>query len=97
MFELVYKMPTGKEINNLVNIAITAIFGFGIALFLGATLLTALGTGTQGWNAVNAILGGFSSAITTVFVPIISIFFILFLYSYVRSKGLLGGGKGTHE
>ena len=92
----------------IVEFAIIAIFGFGIALYLGSTLMGAIGTQkvaidnnalndivvkTVGANAVNNIINGFSSAISTVLVPVISIIFVLFLYLIVRASGLLGGKK----
>ena len=79
-----------KETNKIVEFAITALFGFGIALYLGSTLLTALGSGA-GAEAVNALITGFTTAITTVLVPVISIIFILFLYLIVKHAGILGG------
>jgi hypothetical protein len=57
---------------------------------LGSTLLTALGSGA-GATAVNALITGFTEAITTVLVPVISIIFILFLYLIVKHAGILGG------
>ena len=76
----------------IVEFAIIAIFGFGIALYLGSTLLTALPAGTAA-NAVTNVIGGFSTAISTVLVPVISIIFVLFLYMIVKASGLLGGKK----
>ena len=85
---------TASAIKDLVEVALIAIFGFGIAFYLGATFLTALVSGLA-FNAVNSILGGFASAITTVFIPIISILFILFLYDIAKKRGLFGkNGKG---
>jgi hypothetical protein len=88
-------MAWTKEVQHIVEFAIVAIFGFGIALYLGGTLVTALPTNSVAYGAVNSIMTGFSSAITTVLVPVIAIVFILFLYMIVKSTGLLGkmGGK----
>ena len=79
-----------KETNNIVEFAIVAVFGFGIALYLGSTLFSALPANSAAANAVNAIIQGFGSAITTILVPVIAIIFILFLYLIVKHTGILG-------
>ena len=79
-----------NETERIVEFAILAVFGFGIALYLGSTLYTALPAGSTAATAVNTIIGGFSTAITNVLVPIISIIFIVFLYLIVKASGLLG-------
>ncbi len=88
-------MGWSKETEHIVEFAIIAIFGFGIALYLGSTLYTALPANSVAATAVNAIIQGFSTAISNVLVPIISIIFILFLYLIVKHTGLLGkiGGR----
>jgi len=78
------------ETQNIVEFAILAIFGFGIALYLGSVFLTAMPSGGVAATAVNSIIGGFSTAITNVLVPIISIVFVLFLYLIVKHSGILG-------
>jgi len=82
-----------KETENIVEFAILAIFGFGIALYLGSVFLTALPSGGAAATAVNSLVGGFGSAISTILVPIISIIFVLFLYLIVKHSGILGKGK----
>jgi heme/copper-type cytochrome/quinol oxidase subunit 2 len=79
-----------NETDKIVEFAIVAVFGFGIALYLGSTLFTALPPNSSAANAVNAIIAGFGSAITTILVPIIAIVFILFLYMIVKHTGILG-------
>jgi len=86
-----------RETENIVEFAILAIFGFGIALYLGSTFLGAMPAGSTAATAVNSIIGGFSTAITNVLVPIISIVFVLFLYLIVKHSGILGGKKEKHE
>jgi hypothetical protein len=86
-----------RETENIVEFAILSIFGFGIGLYLGSVFLQALPSGSTAYNAVNSIIGGFSTAITNVLVPIIAIVFVLFLYLIVKHSGILGGKKGTHE
>jgi len=49
--------------------------------------------GSVAATAVNSIISGFSTAITNVLVPIISIVFVLFLYLIVKHSGILGKGK----
>jgi len=98
-------MSWSKETENIVEFAILAIFGFGIALYLGSVLLQALSSGntpiysngvivgwhnTTAYNATHAIIGGFGSAIQQVLVPVISIIFVLFLYLVVKHSGILG-------
>lgn len=82
-----------KDAENLGKLAVALVFGLGIALYLGSTLYTALPVNSVAAVAVNSIIGGFSSAITTVLVPVISILFILFLYMVAKKAGLLGSGK----
>ncbi|MEM3845259.1 MAG: hypothetical protein QXU98_06110 [Candidatus Parvarchaeota archaeon] len=86
-------MAWSKETEHIVEFAITAIFGFGIALYLGSTLYTALPTNSVAATAVNNIINGFNTAITQVLVPVIAIIFIIFLYLIVKHAGLLGGHK----
>nr|APG80669.1 hypothetical protein [uncultured microorganism] len=85
-----------RETERIVEFAIVAIFGFGIALYLGSTLAKALPANSVAATAVNGIIQGFSTAITNVLVPIISIIFIIFLYLIVKKTGLIGklGSKG---
>jgi len=64
-----------------------------LALYLGSVFLSAIPTGSTAAAAVNSIIGGFSTAITNVLVPIISIVFVLFLYLIVKHSGILGKGK----
>ena len=73
-------MSWSDHINELVGVAIAAIFGFGIALYFGSTFLTALPSGSIAANTVSNVIVGFGNAISTVFVPIILVLFILFLY-----------------
>ncbi|MEM3846069.1 MAG: hypothetical protein QXU98_10255 [Candidatus Parvarchaeota archaeon] len=86
-------MAWSKETEHIVEFAITAIFGFGIALYLGSTLYSGLPANSVAGQAVNNIINGFNTAITNVLVPIISIIFIIFLYLIVKHAGLLGGTK----
>jgi len=82
-----------KETENIVEFAILAIFGFGIALYLGSIFLGALTSGSTAYTAVNSIIAGFGTAISNILVPIISIIFVLFLYLIVKHTGILGGKK----
>jgi heme/copper-type cytochrome/quinol oxidase subunit 2 len=82
-----------EETHNIVEFAIVAVFGFGIALWLGDTLYTAMPANSVAANAVNSIIGGFNSSIGSVLVPIISVIFVLFMYLIVKHTGLLGGKK----
>jgi len=86
-----------RETENIVEFAILSIFGFGIGLYLGSVFLQALPSGSAGYTAVNNIMAGFSSAISNVLVPVISIVFVLFLYLIVKHSGILGGKKEKHE
>jgi len=83
-------MSWSKETENIVEFAILAIFGFGIALYLGSVFLSALTSGSVAYTAVNNIMSGFSTAIQQVLVPVISIIFVLFLYLVVKHSGILG-------
>ncbi|MGC8588539.1 MAG: hypothetical protein ACP5LI_05925 [Hydrogenobaculum sp.] len=87
-------MTWHKETENIVEFAIIAIFGFGIALYLGSVFLSALTAGSVAYTAVNNIMTGFSTAIQQVLVPVISIIFVLFLYLVVKHSGILGKKKG---
>jgi len=86
-------MGWNKETEEIVSFAILAVFGFGIALYLGQTFYAAMPANSVAATAVNNILTGFSTAITNILVPIIAIVFVLFLYLVVRHSGLLGGKK----
>jgi len=86
-----------KETNNIVEFAILAIFGFGIALYLGQVFLSALPANSTANTAVQNIITGFANAIQTVLVPVIAIIFVLFLYLIVKHSGILGGKKERHE
>ena len=86
-------MSWSKETNNIVEFAILAIFGFGIALYLGSVFLSALTSGSVAYTAVNNIMTGFNNAIQQVLVPVISIIFVLFLYLVVKHSGILGRKK----
>ncbi len=86
-------MSWSKETENIVEFAILAIFGFGIALYLGSVFMSALTSGSVAYTAVNSIMTGFNNAIQQVLVPIISIIFVLFLYLIVKHSGILGHKK----
>ena len=88
-----------RETENIVNFAILAIFGFGIALYLGSIFLGAMPAGSAAYTAVNNIITGFGTAIQNILVPVIAIIFVLFLYLIVKHAGILGGHKkqGTHD
>jgi len=86
-----------RETENIVEFGILAIFGFGIALYLGSVFLGALPTGSTSYTAVNNIISGFGTAIQNILVPVISIVFVLFLYLIVKHAGILGGKKERHE
>lgn len=86
----------GININFVVELVITAVAGFGIALYFAQTFQNTL-TGTA-QNAIGNIVNGTNSGIGNVLVPIISIVFIFLLYDLaVRAriiKPLGGGGRG---
>lgn len=82
-----------SETNNIVEFAVSAIFGFGIALYLGSTFLTALPANSVAANGVSQLITGLVSAITQVLVPVILIIFVLFLYLIVKHTGILGKKK----
>jgi len=82
-----------KETENIVEFAILAVFGFGIALYLGSTFYTALPSNSIAATAVNNLLTGISTSIQNILVPIIAIIFVLFLYLIVKHSGLLGHNK----
>lgn len=81
----------GKNTEQIVQFVLVAIVGFGLALYLGATFQTALPSGSLAANTVGNIISGTGNAITNVFIPIISVAFLLFLYLLVKSSGILGG------
>ena len=91
------RMKWSRETENIVEFAILAIFGFGIALYLGSVFLGALTSGSAAYTAVNNILTGFGTAIQNILVPVISIVFVLFLYLIVKHSGILGGKKERGE
>jgi len=88
-------MAWSKETEHIVEFAIVAIFGFGIALYLGNVFLQALPANSVASTAVNNIMTGFSNAIQQVLVPVISIIFVLFLYLIVKHSGILGKKKSS--
>lgn len=76
------------NVEHLVELVIVSVVGFGLALYIGYTFAGAIPG--AGGTEVNSILSSISTDITTIFVPIIAVVFVLFLYSYVKSSGLLG-------
>jgi uncharacterized membrane protein len=86
-------MPNlAKSGNNVVQFVLTIGVGLGLTLYILATFQTAIGTGVAG-NTVGNIITGTGNAVTNVVIPILSVVFVLLLYSLAKQYGLIGGGR----
>lgn len=84
-----------SNLEKLGPLILVLVFGLGLALFIGATLQTALPAG-PGANAINTIISGISTELTTFWPIIVIVIFIAILYVVARESGMLGSTGGRH-